>query len=149
MGIAPLAGAALIYTALLVNVCYVRGRSLVVIRADRIALSERDETVSMLLREFDADDDGDWLWEIDAQRRVVRASPRFATSIGVDPKAINGMGFLEILAGPTWADGNFSNGLRAIADHLKRREAFRDLLLPVYVDGQERWWEMTASPRFA
>jgi diguanylate cyclase (GGDEF)-like protein/PAS domain S-box-containing protein len=149
MGIAPLAGAALIYTALLVNVCYVRGRSLVVIRADRIALSERDETVSMLLREFDAEDDGDWLWEIDAQRRVVRASPRFATSIGVDPKAINGMGFLEILAGPTWADGNFSNGLRAIAEHLKRREAFRDLLLPVYVDGQERWWEMTASPRYA
>ncbi len=148
MGIATLAGAALIYTALLVNVCYVRGRSLVVIRADRIALSERDETVSMLLREFE-EDDGDWLWEIDAQRRVVRASSRFATSIGVDPKTINGMGFFEILAGPTWTEGDFSNGLRAIAEHLKRREAFRDLPLPVYVDGQERWWEMTASPRYS
>ena len=147
MGIPSLAGAALIYTALLVNVCYTRGRALVIIRANRISLGERDETVSMLLREF-KEDDGDWLWEIDAQRRVVRASPRFATSIGVDPDTINGMGFLEILAGPTWAEGNFSNGLRTIAEHLKRREAFRDSPLPVYVDGQERWWEMTASPRF-
>jgi len=147
MGVPALAAAALLYTALLVNVCYTRGRALVMIRANRIALIERDETVSMLLREFE-EDDGDWLWEIDAQRRVVRASPKFATSMGVDPKAINGMGFLEILAGPTWADGNFSTALRELADHLKRRETFRDLLLPVYVDGEERWWEMTASPRF-
>ncbi len=31
---------------------------------------------------------------------------------------------------------------------MKGREAFRDLLLPVYVGGEERWWEMSASPRF-
>ena len=147
MGIAALSGAALLYTAMLVIVCYSRGKALVIIRANRIALSERDETVSLLLREF-KDDDGDWLWEIDAQRRVARASPRFATSIGVDPNKINGMGFLEILAGPTWVDGNFTAGLRDLAEHLKRREAFRDLLLPVHVEGEERWWEMTASPRF-
>ena len=137
-----------LFTGLLIIGCFARGRALVVIRANEIALAERDETVSLLLRESE-DSHADWLWEIDATRRVVRASPRFARSIGIDPKAINGMSFLEVLAGPTWQGGNFAAGLRDLADKLKAREGFRDLLLPVYVDGEERWWEMSASPRFA
>jgi diguanylate cyclase (GGDEF)-like protein len=35
-----------------------------------------------------------------------------------------------------------------LAEKLKQRESFRDLVLPVHVKGQERWWEMAASPRF-
>nr|WP_245858590.1 GGDEF and EAL domain-containing protein [Sphingomonas guangdongensis] len=137
-----------LFTVLLMAACFLRCRAVVVIRAGEIALAERDETVSLLLRETEEENTADWLWEIDAQRRVVRASPRFARSIGVDPGTINGKGFLEILAGPTWEGGNFAAGLRDLADKLKAREAFRDLLLPVYVDGVERWWEMSASPRF-
>nr|WP_208403011.1 GGDEF and EAL domain-containing protein [Sphingomonas japonica] len=144
---AALAAAVLVYSALLMLVCFMRAKSLVVIRANEIALLERDETVSLLLRESE-EDSGDWLWEIDVQRRVVRASPRFAYSVGIDPGAINGMPFLQVIAGPTWESGNFAAGLRTLADRLKNREAFRDLLVPVYVDGEERWWEMAASPRF-
>src|SRR5690606_4410492 len=83
-----------------------------------------------------------------AARRVVRASPRFCHAVGLDPLEINGMSFLQILAGPTWEAGDFSTGLRNLSDRLKQREAFRDLLLPVHVRGDERWWKMTASPRF-
>ncbi len=145
---APALGAAsLLFTALLVIACFTRGKALVVIRANEIALAERDETVSLLLREFE-DKSADWLWETDAQRRVVRANPRFAVSLGVDPMAINGMPFLQVLAGTAWESGNFSQGLREMAERIKLREPFRDLLLPVYVDGVERWWEMTGSPRF-
>jgi len=143
-----IAGTSAVFTALLMVGCFARGRALVVMRANEIALAERDETVSLLLRETAEESNADWLWEIDAQRRVVRASPRFARSIGVDPATINGRSFLEVLAGPTWENGNFAAGLRDLADKLKARDAFRDLLLPVYVDGQERWWEMSASPRF-
>ena len=137
-----------LFTVLLMVGCFARGRALVVIRANEIALAERDETVSLLLRESEEETNADWLWEIDAQRRVVRASPRFARSIGVDPTTINGKSFLEILAGPTWEAGNFAAGLRDLTNKLKAREPFRDLLLPVYVDGEERWWEMSASPRY-
>ncbi|MEG3179420.1 putative bifunctional diguanylate cyclase/phosphodiesterase [Sphingomonas sp. LT1P40] len=145
--ISPALGAAsLLFTVLLMIACYARGKALVVIRANEIALAERDETVSLLLREFE-DKSADWLWETDSQRRVMRANPRFAVSLGVDPKAINGMPFLQVLAGTAWESGNFAPGLRAMADQLKKREPFRDLLLPVYVDGVERWWEMTGSPR--
>ncbi|HEX8301896.1 putative bifunctional diguanylate cyclase/phosphodiesterase [Sphingomonas sp.] len=141
-----LAAAAALFTVLLTMATFGRGKALVVIRASEIAISERDETVSLLLRETE-DSGADWLWEIDAQRRVIRANPRFALSLGADPKTINGTAFLQLLAGPTWEAGNFAAGLRELADRLKSREAFRDLLLPVLVNDEERWWEMSASPR--
>jgi len=137
-----------LFTGLLIVACFTRGRALVVMRANEISLAERDETVSLLLREFEEDSQADWLWEIDAQRRVARASPRFARSIGFDPKRINGTSFLEVLAGPTWEAGNFPAALHDLVDKLKSREPFRDLLLPVYVEAEERWWEMSASPRY-
>ena len=141
-----LAAVILLFTALLMISCFTRARALVVIRAGEIALGERDETVSLLLREAQ-EHSADWLWETDAGRRVVRASPRFAHSVGLDPLSINGKSLLEVLAGPTWEAGNFSAGLRALAEHLKGRVAFREVLLPVHVDGVERWFEIAANPR--
>src|SRR3546814_1375499 len=58
---------------------------------------------------------------------------------------INGMSFLQILAGSTWEQGNFSAGLRSLSDKLKQREAFRDLLLPVEVHGEHRSEEHTSE----
>ncbi|UUL84131.1 putative bifunctional diguanylate cyclase/phosphodiesterase [Sphingomonas qomolangmaensis] len=142
-----LAAAAAFFTALLIVACFARGKALVVIRAGEIAVAERDETVSLLLREFE-DHGADWLWETDAQRRVVRASPRFAYSVGLDPVTIDGMPFLQVLAGPHWETGSFPAGLHQLAERLKARDAFRDLLLPVSIGDEERWWEISASPRF-
>ena len=142
-----LASTAIVFTALLMLVCFGRGKALVVIRAGEIALAERDETVSLLLREFE-ENSADWLWETDSNRRIVRASPRFAHSVGLDPLAVNGMPFLQVMAGTSWESGNFSAGLRTLAEKLKGRESFRDLLLPVEVGGEEHWWEIAANPRF-
>jgi len=141
------AAAAALFATLLIVACLGRARSLVVIRASQIALAERDDTVSLLLREFE-DSGADWLWETDASRRVVHASPRFAYACGLDPLTIEGMPLLQVLAGPSWESGNFATGLRTLADKLKGRESFRDLRLPVSVNGEERWWELAASPRY-
>jgi len=138
---------AIIFTTLLAAICASRARTLVVLRAAEIALEERDQTVSLLLREFE-ETAADWLWETDAARRVVKASPRFAVACGLDPVSINGMPFLQVLAGPAWESGDFAAGLHTLADKLKARESFRDLRLPVMIDGEERWWELSASPRF-
>ncbi len=137
----------LLFTLLLGTACVGRARALVTIRAAEMALAERDETVSLLLREFE-DNGADWLWETDVARRVVKASPRFAFACGLDPVTINGMAFLQVLAGPAWETGNFAASLHTLADKLKGRESFRDLRLPVNVEGEERWWELAASPRF-
>ena len=154
-GGAVAAAATLIFTALLMLACLLRAQSLVSLRAAQLALGERDETVSLLLNDFEGqsgtggnDWGSDWLWETDPQRRVVKTSPRFAHACGLDPVSIDGMPILQLLAGPTWETGNTAAGLRTLADKLKSREAFRDLRLPVTVRGEERWWDIAASPRF-
>ena len=145
-GEAAPAGITLLFTALLMVACLDRARARVMLRAHEFALGERNETVSLLLREFE-ESGADWLWETDAARRIVRASPRFAFACGLDPVTIDGMPFLQVLAGPAWETGNFAAGLRTLADKLKSRESFRDLRLPVNVGEEERWWELAASPR--
>jgi diguanylate cyclase (GGDEF)-like protein/PAS domain S-box-containing protein len=145
-GGALVASTVVVFTIVLMLVCFGRGKALVVIRAGEIALAERDETVSLLLREFE-ENSADWLWETDANRRIVRASPRFAHSVGLDPLSVNGKPFLQVLAGASWETGNFAPGLRTLSEKLKGRESFRDLLLSVEVNGEERWWEIAANPR--
>ncbi|MFM9828986.1 MAG: putative bifunctional diguanylate cyclase/phosphodiesterase [Sphingomonas sp.] len=141
-----LASAAMLFTLLLILDCFGNAKALVVMRANEIAIAERDETVSLLLNDSE-DQSADWLWEIDASRRVVRASPRFAYAVGIDLSTINLQPFLQILAGPNWETGHFSVGFRELAEKLKAREAFRDLIVPVQVKGEERWWELAATPR--
>ena len=135
------------FTLMLMIVCVSRARALVTIRASEIALGDRDETVSLLLHEFE-ETGADWLWETDTARRIVRASPRFAAACGLDPADIEGMPFLQLLAGPTWETGEFAAGLRMLAQRLKARESFRDLRVPVQIAGEDRWWEIAASPRY-
>ena len=142
-----LALAALLFAGLLGVVGVSRARALVTVRAQDLALAERDETVSLLLREFE-ESNADWLWEIDAQRRIVRAGARFALTLGLDPARIDGLPLLQVLAGADWETGKFAPGLRLLADKLKAREAFRDLLLQVEIGGEQRWWQMAANPRF-
>ncbi|MEG3178161.1 EAL domain-containing protein [Sphingomonas sp. RB3P16] len=142
-----LAAAVLLFTLLLMIGCFTRARSLVVIRAGEIALAERDETVSLLLREAEQNDAADWLWETDAARRVVRASPRFAEAVGLDPASVNGKSLLEVLAGDSWQGGTVAPALRTLGEHLKTRAAFRGIVLPVSIGEQHRWLEVAANPR--
>ena len=115
-----------LFTVMLIVICLHRARALVVIRAVQIALAERNDTVSLLLREFE-ETAADWLWETDAGKQIVKASPRFAYACGLDPIAINGQSFLRVLAGPAWDTGHFSDALRELAAKMKARESFRDL----------------------
>ena len=143
----PATVALIAIAALLCAGCITRSRALLGLRAAARTLAERGETVSLLLGEFE-DGGADWLWETDAARRVVRANARFAQACGLDAGAIDGKPLLQLLAGPTWESGQFATGLRTLADKLKARESFRELRLPVVVGGQQRWWEIAASPRY-
>jgi PAS domain-containing protein len=58
---------------------------------------EKDEVVSLLLREFE-EGEADWLWQIDTSRRVRAVSPRFAFALGKDPKDVDGKPFIQLIA---------------------------------------------------
>lgn len=111
-------------------------------------MAEKSEVVSLLLREFE-EGEADWLWQIDTSRRVRAVSPRFAFALGKDPREVDGMPFIQLIAGPAWDTGQFPSSLHDLAERLKRRESFSNLLVRVAINGQARWWELSGTPKLS
>jgi diguanylate cyclase (GGDEF)-like protein/PAS domain S-box-containing protein len=109
-------------------------------------LAEKREVVSLLLKEHDVEA-ADWLWQTDASRRLTGVSPSFARLYGLRCDELEGHSILEVFAGAAWEGGEFDPALHLFAEKLKDRQAFSDLVMPVIVQGQQRWWEISASPR--
>lgn len=131
---------------LLISACLMTGRSFIERKVSEANLNEKSEVVSLLLKEFE-DTGADWLWQTDTSRRITHVSPRFAHAIGQPAEAIEGKPFLQMVAGESWESGKFSNALHELADKLKRRDSFSNMLVPVQINGENRWWELSASPK--
>jgi diguanylate cyclase (GGDEF)-like protein/PAS domain S-box-containing protein len=110
------------------------------------ALAGKEEIISLLLREFE-DTSADWLWRTDAAKCLVDVSPRLARLFGVKRRQLEGKPLLAVLAGEGWDHGDVAPGIRILADKLRLRESFRDLVVPVMVAGERRWWSLSAAPR--
>ena len=123
-------------------------RSFLTARIAESAMAEKNEVVSMLLREFE-EGEADWLWHIDPSRRVRSVSPRFAFALGFTPEEIDGKPFIQLIAGPAWETGQFPSSLHDLAERLKRRESFNNLLVRVTIGGQPRWWEISGTPKLS
>ena len=109
-------------------------------------VAEKSEVVSLLLREFE-ESEADWLWEVDTARRVRSVSPRFAFALARDVEDIDGKPFLQLISGETWETGQFPPSLHDLAERLKRRESFSNLIVKVMIGKQQRWWELSGTPR--
>ncbi len=140
------------YAAMVASFCglamggAIRGaRTYLTARVAEADAMEQGEVVSLLLREFE-ENEADWLWQIDTSRRIRSASPRFAFALGKDIEEINGKSFVQLVAGDSWESGNFAPSLHDLAERLKRRENFSNLLVQVVIDGQKRWWELSGTP---
>ncbi len=121
-------------------------RTFLVARIAEAGMAEKSEVVSLLLREFE-EGEADWLWQIDTSRRVRSVSPRFAFALGLDADSIDGKPFIQLIAGPAWDTGQFPSSLHDLAERLKRRESFSSLLVRVTIGGEQRWWEISGTPR--
>lgn len=109
------------------------------------ALAEKEQVVSLLLREFE-ENEADWLWEVDTTRRLRSVSPRFAYALGCDKHEAEGKPLLELVAGSSWEEGKFPASLHDLAERLKHRENFSNLLVRVKIKGEGRWWELSGTP---
>ncbi len=109
-------------------------------------LQDKGEVVSLLLREFE-EGEADWLWQVDGTRRVRNVSPRFAFALGLDLDEAEGKLLIQMIAGDSWETGFFHSSMHDLAERLKRRESFSNLIVRVTIKGAYRWWELSASPR--
>lgn len=120
-------------------------KTYLIARIAEAGMEEKSEVVSMLLREFE-ENQADWLWQVDTGRRIRSASPRFSFALGQTPADVEGKPFLQMIAGDSWESGQFAPSLHELAEKLKSRENFSNLIVRVSIDGQSRWWEISGTP---
>lgn len=108
-------------------------------------VAEKDEVVSLLLREFE-ENEADWLWQVDTSRRVRTVSPRFAYALGREQGDAEGKPLLELISGESWETGKFATSLHDLAELLKHRESFSNQIVQVSINGKQRWWELSGTP---
>jgi diguanylate cyclase (GGDEF)-like protein/PAS domain S-box-containing protein len=133
------------FTGIAVSGTVESSRTYLSARIAEAGVAEKDEVVSLLLREFE-ENEADWLWQVDTNRRVRSASPRFAFALGREPAAIEGQSFIQLIAGEAWTTGHFAPSLHELAERLKRRESFSNLLVHVEVGSGRRWWQLSGTP---
>ncbi|WP_242125953.1 EAL domain-containing protein [Sphingobium sp. Sx8-8] len=143
----PLLALATSYALSLLVGCFIYARTFARQHSTSVELEEKSEVVSLLLREYEHGA-SDWLWQTDPARRLNGVSPRLAEMLGRTPIEVEGMLLVQLLAGSAWESGLFPTALHSLADHLKRRESFSNIVLPVEAKGEARWWELSASPRY-
>jgi len=109
-------------------------------------LSDRDlaasaRTVKLLLNEYE-ESGSDWLFELDAQHRLIGVSRRFAAATGVNAAALEGSPFVALFAEDSACD--------QLAQVLAGRRTMRDLVLTRAVggDGVAQWWSVSGRPCF-
>ena len=140
-------GAIICFSILLALSGFENARGYLMFKLSEHGLAEKDEVVSLLLREFE-EGDADWLWQIDSARRIVDAGPRFAFAAGREASEIEGMPLTQLLAGKLWETGNLPPSLHVLSEKLTKRESFSNLVVKVHVDEKICWWELSASPRY-
>ena len=133
-----------VYTAVVIGGSIKAAHTYLSAQIAEAGVAEKDEVVSLLLREFE-ENQADWLWQVDTNRLVRSVSPRFAFALGRDPKDIEGQPFIRLIAGDAWESGNFPRSLHDLAERLKRRESFSNLLVQVELPDGKRWWELSGT----
>jgi len=101
---------------------------------DRAELAARNETISLLLNNFN-DNSSDWVWRLDAAGRIWQPSDRFAEAAGWGRLA--DMQFVDIFEPGAERD--------ALITKIARGEHFRELPVRLKVGGHFRHWVLAGS----
>ena len=108
-----------------------------------IRLEENAELIKLLLRDFE-ESSSDWLWETNAEMELKRVSPRLAAVARRPAASLSGR-FPQALLGEAMEDDPGAP-IERLQRILEERLPFRDLVVPVLIQGEERYWSLTGKP---
>ena len=109
----------------------------------RLDLERQGDLIGLLLRDFE-EQTSDWLWEADAALLLHDPSARFAQVLDRPREDIAGRAPEELL-GDADTPGNAA-ALGELGRHLAARRPFRDLVVPLRVGSEPRWWTLSGRP---
>ncbi len=121
-------------------------RNLIARVSAEVKAEHQNQLIGLLLRDFE-EQGSDLLWEIDSAGRLQHVSKQFANALGMGVEDLNQHSLLALLGD---LQKKLSESDRESASTLHERltqgHPFRDVLLPMVVQGKQRWWSMTAKP---
>ncbi|HWH18139.1 MAG TPA: EAL domain-containing protein [Allosphingosinicella sp.] len=136
-----------IYVGALCLTILANGRAFMRRKCIELALEERSETVSLLLREYE-NSGADWLWQTNSQLCLQNVSSRFARAVGRRADELEGMSLLDLLPRQRAGDAGRGKPSHPIRANLERREAFTAFIVPIAGRDSTRSIELSARPRF-
>ncbi|MER2268487.1 EAL domain-containing protein [Methylobacterium oxalidis] len=110
---------------------------------DRVRVSDQNQTIGLLLREFEAST-SDWLWETDRDGRFDHVSERVAQVAGRSAAALQGLPFRDLLA--CGEGGRQGSGAAEVVAHLHEGTPFQDLVVELPFREGTRWWKLSGKP---
>ena len=136
-----------VYTIGLLVIVYSSGRAFMLRKCVELALEERTETVSLLLRDYETSD-ADWLWELNANLLLQNVSPRFARAIGRPVEEVEGKSLPDLLSHEGIAGPATAKALVSLTDLLARRAPFSEIQACISGNDGTRCIELSARPRY-
>ena len=117
-----------------------RGQEIYFHAAARAEVDRRQsaDVVRMLLNDYE-EQSSDCLWTAGPRGNMRDVSDRLAKALGPASEDLEGSPFLEIFMPGSERD--------ELAVHLDERSPFRDLLVRLRLDGELRYWRLSARPR--
>lgn len=115
---------------------------------NKILLENQNEVVKLLLCDFE-EHASDWLWQTNGEGRLEHVSARFAEVAGQPEALLRDVPLLALFGEPLrWSEPMHRGAAEELERRIAERAGFRDLVVPVEINGEERWWSLTGSPSF-
>jgi len=110
---------------------------------------KQKQLVDLLLHDFE-EHASDWLWETDAQGKLIHVSVRLAEILRKTVNELMGAPLLDISnwLRPESSSVDDQNALLELGKYFDGCIPFRAHVIPVHVDGNNFWWSLTAKPLF-
>jgi diguanylate cyclase (GGDEF)-like protein len=99
--------------------------------------AENAATVRLLLNDFE-EQGSDWLWEVGADGCLVAPSKRFAQVAERPIETLAGTQLIALFDEVPERD--------ILADHLISIRAFREIVVPLMISGEQHWWSLSGQP---
>lgn len=110
----------------------------------QLQLERQTEIISLLLKEFQ-ENASDWLWQTDAQGRLIDVPGRFAEVAQMPLPLLKGAHFSELLQMLCPDDSITASNIVALMD---RHQPLHEVNLRVVTGGKTRLWSLTARAKF-
>ncbi|MDD2795095.1 MAG: EAL domain-containing protein [Acidocella sp.] len=110
-----------------------------------IRLEEKSEVIKLLLRDFE-ESASDWLWETNEALELQQVSHRLTQVAHRPVESFRGAFPRAMLGEIMNYDHRPGSPIDRLCQIIKEHSPFRDVVVPVLINGEERYWSLTGKP---